>query len=58
MNLPSIFRHKANFGNDLIDNEHQLVANKLLENEVFMESEKCLGFIFNPSTASWSNTVL
>lgn len=48
MNLPSIFRHKANFGNDLIDYEHQLVANKLLENEVFMESDKCLGFIFNP----------
>ncbi len=48
MNLPSIFKHKANFGNDLIDYEHQLAAKKLLENEVFMESDKCLGFIFNP----------
>ena len=46
--LPRIFRHKANFGNDLIDYHHRLESSILLENEVYMESDNCLGFIFNP----------
>ena len=35
MNLPSIFRHKANFGNDLIDYEHQWINLLLLSNYTY-----------------------
>lgn len=48
LGIPKFFRHKANFGNDLIDYHHRLESSILLENEVYMESDNCLGFIFNP----------
>ena len=48
MNLPSIFRHKANFGNDLLSELYPSESRELIEKESYIEGEAGSMVLFDP----------